>query len=191
MGDIPAETLPSLRLHVVMPDPATFFRKHNGFLRDLKDRFYYPALDSSQARRHDTWSESLIARHASGIDWEKFSRKGNDVPWNITVLNRHQERWRWQLLSGNEALPWSRELIKRYEDKWYWDSRSISDPDLSSNPALPWTANLIEDYQKKWSWGKLSKNPAIPWTSDLIGRYADRWDWKGLSRNEPVGLGHT
>ena len=119
--------------------------------------------------KHKKWRELFINQVSSNYSL------------NEKLINKYENRWKWNRLSVNESLPWSMNLMNNCARKSY-----VNWVGMSCNIQIPWSIELIETFKNKLDMFFISQNEGVNWSIELIEKYRDKWRWDCLSRNIAV-----
>lgn len=127
------------------------------------------------------------------------------MPWDQGIVEKYEEYWHWNEMSGNTGVPWTWELIEKHEDEWNWCGDGDGDEysifcSMSANTALPWSQRFLErfghhmEFGEGWEAGEyqplimagISGQKKIDWDIGFLVRYRHIWELETLGNNSSV-----
>ena len=100
-------------------------------------------------------------------EWLSFNR---GTMWTWELLEKHKDKWDWDMISINPSLPWSIELIEYFKDYLVFGKLTpcATEPDsydiktgMEMNPGIQWSIDLLEKYEGEWELGLMDDNPTV------------------------------
>ena len=67
------------------------------------------------------WTLSILIKLEEYLDWDVLSYYAPDYILTPKIIERFDNRWNWQKLSGNCSLKLSYDLLDKYADRWDWE----------------------------------------------------------------------
>ena len=118
--------------------------------------------------------------------WKRISG-GDDIIWNVELLEKYKDKLDWKELSSNTDVHWNIEKVDRFIQLIDFDelSGAICYSRYNYSKSHCDVVEIIRKHSNKFNWNKLSEGE-LPSSMSLLEEFKDKWDWKEIISNRNI-----
>lgn len=166
-----------------------YYEEENLNKHDNSSHIIFSKFDFKSVDDYITQIEESINK------WDILSKEIGMDFWSLRIIEKHEDKWNWELLASNTAIHWDDEAISKFKHRFNANPNSWLY--LSLNPSVQWDESTIEEFIDDVYWGEfneseseeygyfggLSDNIGIEWDIKLIKRFETKICWDSFSLN--------